>query len=84
MVTHAARERSSDHRKFVAWVDGNLSRIRALHKGEPFPFDDVVSDLKRNIEHWTQEELPQRVEEWCCIVEKEKLIHTKVTTCPTQ
>jgi hypothetical protein len=29
-------------------------------------------DLKSNVQHWTESELAQRVEEWCAIVEEHK------------
>lgn len=72
-ITSRAREKAKKPDKFIDWVDGNLAPHRADYKGaEPFPFDAIVTDLKRNLEHWKAAELAERVEEWTKILETEK------------
>jgi HK97 family phage portal protein len=70
-VTARARMKAKKPDTFLDWVDGNLAPHRADYKGaEPFPFDAITADLKRNLDTWTNEELPQRVEEWCQVLER--------------
>jgi HK97 family phage portal protein len=69
-TTHMARTKASEPQKFIAWVDGNLSRLRSLHKASKFPFDQVVSDLKAACELWDRDEFAVRVGEWCAILER--------------
>lgn len=71
-ITSRARAKSKESAKFLSWLDGNLAPHRADYKGgEAFPFDSIVADLARNVQVWRAEELPQRVDEWCKVLETE-------------
>lgn len=73
-ITSRARDKAKRGKAFIEWIDGNLQphreEWRNLLGDKPFPFEILVADLKRNVTQWTEEELAQRVEEWCAIVEK--------------
>lgn len=72
-ITARARDKAKRPQAFIDWVDGNLAPHRADYRGaEPFPFDKISDDLHKWVQTWKSDELAQRVDEWCQVLERTK------------
>jgi HK97 family phage portal protein len=74
-VSNSAREKANNPKAMLAWVDHGMKRHKdewsKISGGEEFPFETIIADLNRNLQTWTNDELSQRVDEWCVVLEKE-------------
>jgi len=70
-IAARARDKAKRPQGFIDWVDGNLAPHRADYKGgDIFPFDEITTDLRRNLLTWKNEELIARVDEWAKLLEE--------------
>jgi HK97 family phage portal protein len=70
-IAARARDKAKRPQGFIDWIDGNLAPHRADYKGKDiFPFDEITTDLRRNLLTWKNDELTTRVDEWAKLLEE--------------